>query len=631
MFGVCGAMVSPAAFRCPQAAIRSTPKSSAMRIRMFGLVSPPLSAAICKRAIPIASSAAQCCGILRTGTHWTPIGRRRRRDWTWEPWQHALHSAPMRSARIMNSAIGLALLPLAWLVNRFAWTCDDAFISFRYVKHFARGDGLTFNPGEVPPVEGFTNLLWVLILTPFEQLGFNLPLTANALSAGCALLLLVLLVQFLLRRGIETWNAGASALVFVTLPPIGIWATSGLETMPFALAVFATYTSLVLARGKSRVVLALLCAMTATLLRADGALWCGFAFIASLASLDPNAEDSAARRAAQWKAVLATGVLLTIGVALHFAWRNGYFGEWMPNTAKVKAGFSLIRGERGLKYIGSLALAVPALLLIPMVALPRLGLMRDRAAFGLGALAFLVLASSYTVFTGGDFMAMGRFLVPALPFLILVFAAVIETFRARGVVLFATIGLVATGLLGCFDLLNFSSGMRQALHFRWNSDQSVSEIEQWEFMRNEVVKNSRLGRALALHTEPGERLIRGNVGAVGFFSELYLLDVNGLVIPEVAAASKPVERASPGHDRKVDASFFRKWKPDYQFAVILPSMMGSGIGMTDRWNMLIQRGKLKLERIPLRAADGFEPGTELRLLRDLRFTQDSPPSGDDGE
>ena len=43
-----------------------------------------------------------------------------------------------------------------------AWLCDDAFISLRYAGNLARGDGLVYNVGE--RVEGFTNLLWTLLL-----------------------------------------------------------------------------------------------------------------------------------------------------------------------------------------------------------------------------------------------------------------------------------------------------------------------------------------------------------------------------------------------------------------------------------------------------------------------------------
>src|SRR3989442_3898513 len=42
---------------------------------------------------------------------------------------------------------------------------DDAYISYRYAQNLARGHGLVFTPGE--RVEGYSNLLYVLLLTPF--------------------------------------------------------------------------------------------------------------------------------------------------------------------------------------------------------------------------------------------------------------------------------------------------------------------------------------------------------------------------------------------------------------------------------------------------------------------------------
>lgn len=525
----------------------------------------------------------------------------------------------MRIHRTINPAVLLALIPFAWLVSHFWWTCDDAFISFRYVQHLVRGDGLIFNPGESPPVEGFTNLLWILVLSPFHSLGLALPFVANGISAACGMLLMAMMVQFLTRRGAELWDSGAYALVFVTLPPIAIWATSGLETMPFTLAVFSTYMVLVESKGKQRVFLACLCAFAASLLRADGALWCGFAFVASLLSYSEAMPFDRQRQKDQWRAVLATGVLLTLGVALHFAWRYSYFGEWLPNTAKIKAGFTMLRAQRGVNYLLSLLLAVPALALIPLLALPFMGRMRRGAGFGLGALAFVALGLTYCVYVGGDFMAMGRLVVPTLPFFVLILAATGQSIGKRSLVLMPVTALVGLGLLGCFGKLPVPSSWYQAAHFRWNQDLAHTELEQWNFMGNEVKDNRRLGRALALHTLPGEKLVRGNIGAIGYYSDIVLLDVNGLVIPEVASSSTPVERASPGHDRRVGAAFFRDWQPDYQYATILPASLDPHFGFTPRWKALLRRGKLVLERRALRPEDGFELGTELRLLRDVRL------------
>ncbi len=46
------------------------------------------------------------------------------------------------------------------------WIIDDAGISFAYSRSFANGNGLVAQPG-AERVEGYSNFLWVLILTPF--------------------------------------------------------------------------------------------------------------------------------------------------------------------------------------------------------------------------------------------------------------------------------------------------------------------------------------------------------------------------------------------------------------------------------------------------------------------------------
>ena len=58
------------------------------------------------------------------------------------------------------AALILLFVYTAWVQRFFL---DDAFISFRYAANLVQGHGLVWNPGELP-VEGFTNLLWVLIM-----------------------------------------------------------------------------------------------------------------------------------------------------------------------------------------------------------------------------------------------------------------------------------------------------------------------------------------------------------------------------------------------------------------------------------------------------------------------------------
>jgi len=55
---------------------------------------------------------------------------------------------------------------------------EDAFISFRFAKNLAIGNGLVWNAGE-PPVEGYTNFLWVVISAAVLRAGLDVGFVAQ--------------------------------------------------------------------------------------------------------------------------------------------------------------------------------------------------------------------------------------------------------------------------------------------------------------------------------------------------------------------------------------------------------------------------------------------------------------------
>ena len=60
------------------------------------------------------------------------------------------------------------------------------------------------------------------------------------------------------------------------------------------------------------------------------------------------------------------------------------------------------------------------------------------------------------------------------------------------------------------------------------------------------------------------------IGAVGYYSDLYIHDRNALVSPSAAQAQPPPGRLkSPGHDRTVEAEFFLDEQPTIYFARIV--------------------------------------------------------------
>src|SRR5689334_19781398 len=89
-------------------------------------------------------------------------------------------AAPARTARAHWGLCGLAMIAVVVLAEHYAHLLDgnisdDAMTSMQYAKNLALGNGLVFNVGE--RVEGYTNFLWVLVMTPLYALSkaYGLP------------------------------------------------------------------------------------------------------------------------------------------------------------------------------------------------------------------------------------------------------------------------------------------------------------------------------------------------------------------------------------------------------------------------------------------------------------------------
>jgi hypothetical protein len=267
----------------------------------------------------------------------------------------------------------------------------------------------------------------------------------------------------------------------------------------------------------------------------------------------------------------------------------------------VKAEFSAMRLERGLRYVLSFGLEVLPFLLVPLLAILR------RA----GSVVFLALAVAYSVFVGGDFMPMGRFLVPAMPFLALLLAGLLVRSASRTRALALGAGCTALAILPAFDLHPVPLSLRERFHFRWNQDAFESEVEMWRGMRDRAEQWKELGRALAARTSPGESIVLGNIGAVGYETELVIFDPFGLVDPEVARRDAPLVRASPGHDKRVPFDFFLPRRPTYLNAWLAPAASPVEPSLPPEWLAILRSGKVELVRFPVES----KPGVELRILR----------------
>lgn len=329
---------------------------------------------------------------------------------------------PMRRAPFYWSIVALAsamAFAHAWSLR---WTCDDAFISFRYAQNLVDGHGLVFNldPSE-PPVEGYTNFAWNMWLAVGAMLGFSGDgMETWSIFWGClAHAATVALLGYIGWR-----NSRGSAFVPIAAPAYAAsysaasLAPAGLETAMFVLLGLCMWLLAVERRcGRHLWILGFLAALAA-MTRSDGALFVASAGLMVLYD---------AWRAKSVRIVFAYAAPIALCMGPYLLWRHSFYGLWVPITYYAKSvGASNV--PQGLDYVVEYAKCywmplVPAALALLLGPLRRSSLMAAvdpwagrRAPIAL--LVFTVPYVAYVVWVGGDFM-FGRFLLPVTPFALL--------------------------------------------------------------------------------------------------------------------------------------------------------------------------------------------------------------------
>lgn len=306
----------------------------------------------------------------------------------------------------------------AWVLR---WTCDDAFISFRYAQHFAEGHGLVFNldPAE-PPVEGYTNFSWTMWLA----LGLQLGCSGEALLAWSVAWGIAAHAGTVLLLAAIAWRAsGGRAVVpvaacgYAAVHHAASLAPAGLETALFVLLVTAMLRFCFALRCAREAWLLGFLGVLAAMTRPDGAV--------PVAMTGLFVAHDALRRGAP-RLLLGYVVPFLVVFVPYLLWRHAYYGHWVPNTffAKsgddpfVSAGWAYLAGFFGcywpllLPFVPLAVFTVRKPDLLATIS-PFLG---RRPWLAIGAFVGSYLA--FVLWVGGDFM-FGRFVLPILPTLLL--------------------------------------------------------------------------------------------------------------------------------------------------------------------------------------------------------------------
>lgn len=421
---------------------------------------------------------------------------------------------------------------------------DDAFISLRYATNWARGAGLTFNSGEI--VEGYTNFLEVLILAVAIRLGAE-PVGAMTAIGWISLGLLTgVFTAFALRHLVPERPLVAAAMgVVAMLNPVFLtWASSGMESLLYTALLFAA-AGAVLEEGWERwaVVAATLLVLAAMTRPEAVALVPIFAAVEYLKS-------RSWRRAGIFSAVFLGAY------GSYFVARWIHFGALLPNTFYAKLDYGNIElWRRGAVYVGDFFIAVP---LLAIVALLALGPIR-RWPRWLTLFAVLVVGQVLIVlYEGGDHFAMFRFMVPVLPFLIAMALYTCvrgsERLRRRG---------LSTALLIVMCLVVIGvPGLRVGRQLRRDKEPPRSQFEWHQFEVRLAHEWSLVGRWMGRHLPSGSSVAALPIGAIGFYSDMKVLDPVGIVDPVIAHQDRELGRGYTGHE-KFDIDYLLSRAPDY--------------------------------------------------------------------
>jgi hypothetical protein len=220
---------------------------------------------------------------------------------------------------------GLALLLAAAAAPRFSSVVDDAYISARYAEQFARGNGLVYNAGQ-PPVEGYTNLAWTVLLGLGRVAG--LPMQPMLVWTGLAFGALAVWGTVALGAGLAEKPDSRvllGGLLLAASPQFAVVTTNGIESSMYTAGV--SWAAVAILFGPDS--LGAIAAATLGAIRPEGSA------IALLLAA------GAAYGGKRWP---IAGWL--VGTSLLLAWRHTTYGAWVPNTWDAKYSRSLLEQLR---------------------------------------------------------------------------------------------------------------------------------------------------------------------------------------------------------------------------------------------------------------------------------------------
>lgn len=402
-----------------------------------------------------------------------------------------------------------SFLAVSALTYRIGFPLDDAWIHLTYARNFALHSEWAFRLGEGSA--GSTSPLWTALLS----LGFLIHLAPYAWTFFIGWLVLTLTAiraEQIARRLIDSYNSSIPWVgLFIALAWHLTWsATSGMETLLHGLLVLIVLG--MLTENTRRYMTLGLLAGLSVWVRPDGLTLLGPILLTAFL----QNETYKLRGAALLKIFIGFGILFVFYLLFNLA----LSGAPMPNTFYAKQAeyreylLSMSLTDRLTDYILPFV-ASPFIVLVPGLALWSYKVFQEK---NWGALAGLIWVIGYV---GIYFMRLpayqhGRYIIPVLPILYL------------------------WGLLGMMGYISSPNANRR-ITFLWQSLMTILIVMfQWVgakqnaqdviFVDTQMVQSAQW---INKNLSPDAVLGLHDIGAIGYFTQNPILDMAGLMTPDV--------------------------------------------------------------------------------------------------
>jgi hypothetical protein len=453
------------------------------------------------------------------------------------------------------------LAAASWYINGKSFIgIDDANIYMVYMKNFAQGHGFVYNIGD-ERVEGFTSLLWTII----GSFVFLISSSPEFLLLGLNLVI-VAYTFYLVVDHIEKPNANRKNIISSSswLFLLAIGATPGfidwtiislMETGLWTMIITVLSLKIISFNGAQNkriyyttfnilIVFLLICRPESMLIAPVLIFLNGF-------------KEFYLNRSIKVVSIVfslnISVLILTLSALL--VWRHTYFGYLFPNTYYAKVSLDWLDNlKAGIKYLYSLFIEKPYILGIlglGAFTILRFAIKKEMGTIKVPLILFLIISIFLAIplYSGGDHFRLHRFIIPAVPLIILLLIKCLEIYYPK---------ISKTTFLMVSILIFFSCSYNlRDVYFHKNPPLKL----EWDIAIAGRDASSRLNGLFSdAHKYPSQGVL--SAGGRAFTYKGYTIDLLGLNNTKMAHADKVKDKNLTKNHASFNVDVFFDLNPD---------------------------------------------------------------------